>query len=99
MAFPVSIIMEQFRKFPFPSSQLAWRRSKTVPIGTVASGIHFKRIGNDFRVSHIKIEPAVLEIWLVVDSSLSQHINRDEQISIPSADPKDACVPINRLLG
>jgi hypothetical protein len=94
MAFSVSIIMEQFRKFPFLSSQLAWRRYKTVPIGTVALVVHSKFIGNDFCVSNIKIYPAVLEIWVVVDSSSSQHINI--QISIPSADPQDACVPENR---
>jgi hypothetical protein len=84
MAFPVTIIMEQFRKLPLPSSQLAWRRSKTVPIDTVALGISSERIGNDgndFHVSHIKIDPSVFEIRLVVDSSSSQHINRDEQIS------------------
>jgi hypothetical protein len=52
-------------------------------------GIRSKRIGNAFRIPHIKIDQAVHEIWLVVDLSLSQHINRD-------ADPKDACVLENR---
>jgi hypothetical protein len=61
--------MEQFRKFPFPSPQHDWLRSKSVPIGTVASGMHYTHIGNDFHVSHVEIGLIVLEIWLVVDSS------------------------------
>jgi hypothetical protein len=56
-------------EFSFPSSQHAWRRSKSVPIGTVASRIRSTRIGNDFHVSHVEIGPVVLEIRLVVDSS------------------------------
>jgi hypothetical protein len=56
-------------EFSFPSSQHAWRRPKSVPIGTVASGMRFKRIVNDFHVSHVEIGLIVLEIWLVVDSS------------------------------
>jgi hypothetical protein len=92
MTFPVSI-MEQFQKFPFPLSQLAWRRCKTASIGTVASVLRSKRIGNDLHVSHIKIDPSFSGIQLDVDSSSSQHISRNEQISsLRRTDPKDACV-------
>jgi hypothetical protein len=52
-----------------PSSQHAWRRSKSVPIGTVASEIRSTSIGNDFHVSHDEIGLIFLEIRLVVDSS------------------------------
>jgi hypothetical protein len=65
----VDIILEQFRKISFSSSQYAWRRSKSAPIGTVASGMRSNCIGNDFHVSHVEIVLIVLEIWLVVNSS------------------------------
>jgi hypothetical protein len=56
-----------------------------------ASGMRPLRIGNDFRVSHGKIDQSVLDIWLVVDSSSSKLIKKDEQIFIPSSDAEDAC--------
>jgi hypothetical protein len=98
MAFPVSIIMEQFPKFSLPFSQHAWRRSKLVPIGTVSSVMRSIRpMGNDFHVSHVEIDLIVLEIWLVVDSSSCPRFNRDDLVFTSSVDPKlDSCVIENR---
>jgi hypothetical protein len=78
MAFPVSIIMEQFPKFSLPFSQHAWRRSKLVPIGTVALVMRSIPMGNDFHVYHVEIDLKVLEIWLVADSSSFPHFNTDQ---------------------
>jgi hypothetical protein len=56
-------------EFPVQTSQHAWRRSKSVPISTVASVIRSTLIGNDFHVSNVEIDLIVPEIWVVVDSS------------------------------
>jgi hypothetical protein len=69
MTILVSTIMKQHQKILFTSSQYTWRTPKTVSIGTMTSGTYSRGHGNDFRISLVKIDPAALEIWLVVPLS------------------------------
>jgi hypothetical protein len=69
MAILVSTIMNQHQRILFTSPQYTWRTPKSVPIGETTSGTYFQGHDNDFRISLVKIDPAVHEIWLVVPLS------------------------------
>jgi hypothetical protein len=69
MAILVSTIMNQHQRILFTSPQYTWRTPKSVPIGETTSGTYFPSHDNDFRISLVKIDPAVHEIWLVVPLS------------------------------
>jgi hypothetical protein len=63
MTILVSTIMKQYQKILFTSSQYTWRTLKSATIGKMTSE---RDNCNDFRISLVKIDPAVLEIRLVV---------------------------------
>jgi hypothetical protein len=65
MTILVSTIMKQYQKILFTSSQYTWRNLKSVTIGKTTSETYSRDHENDFRISLVKIDPAVLEIRLV----------------------------------